>query len=724
MGRITRDVPHGPVTGGRVAAFLLPALLLLSTAATARAAQDWPILHHDIRASVDTAGAVLEVVDRMRLAAPREGDAPLHLLLNRSLAVREATLHGAALEVKERAGFKPRHFWKRPDYEHLDGYAVARELTILPPPGGWPEAPSVTLRYAGAVYDSLRPPEVAYDRGFETTSGLIDPRGAFLSGATFWLPWSGEALFRYELRASVPAGWESISQGSWTERTVGPDGRVTSHWVVEHPMEEAYLIAGPYRVRKAPHGAVTAYTFTYADTPEDLCRTYLDATGVYLDRYDEEIGPYPFDKFALVENWWQTGFGMPSFTFFGDRVIRLPFIVHTSYGHEILHNWWGNGVFVDYDRGNWCEGLTTYLADYSYKEAEGAAAARDYRLGQLQAYLDYASGGGRDFPLREFTERESAATQAVGYGKTMMVFHMARRRLGDAAFFGGLKMLYRDFLFREASWDDLVRSFETAADTSLAAWFDQWIGRPGAPVLSIARVEDVGGRPVVEIRQEAPYYDLRVPLRVERSGEFERRRVALTGGAVRVTLNPEAEAVSVDPDFQLFRKLHRGEIPPALSQILGADSTVVVVGSRCDAAMAAALKDLAKTWGAHRDQRVVAEADFEGAEGRGVWLLGEGDLADRLVETTRAFGKAPRELRDRARKAGRSYVASFRDPDHEEIPWTVVLPGSPEGVAALGRKLPHYGHYSYLIFDGTSNTAKGSWVVERSPLRLPLEEAQ
>jgi hypothetical protein len=54
---------------------------------------------------------------------------------------------------------------------------------------------------------------------------------------------------------------------------------------------------------------------------------------------------------------------MPSFTLLGSRVIRLPFILYSSYPHEILHNWWGNSVYVDYARGNWSEGLTSYLAE-------------------------------------------------------------------------------------------------------------------------------------------------------------------------------------------------------------------------------------------------------------------------------------------------------------------------------------------------------------------------
>lgn len=47
---------------------------------------------------------------------------------------------------------------------------------------------------------------------------------------------------------------------------------------------------------------------------------------------------------------------MLSYTLLGRTVIKMPFIVYTSLGHEIAHNWWGNSVFVDQEKGNWCEG--------------------------------------------------------------------------------------------------------------------------------------------------------------------------------------------------------------------------------------------------------------------------------------------------------------------------------------------------------------------------------
>jgi hypothetical protein len=709
--------PWGRIVAAAILSGCAASAGLCGDPAAAAGAQDRPILRHDIRAAIEPARNWIEVTDRIELARPPAPSKPLYLLLHRDLEVESVDLAGTPLEIEVDDGFNPRHYWDRPDYERLETYSVAKELTVHPPAAGWPDETRITLRYAGAVYDSLRPPKVAYGRGFETTSGLVGERGAYLSGATFWIPWSGEHLFRYRLEAIVPPGWESVSQGTWKERGVAADGRVESVWVVDDPMTEAYFIAGPYVVREKPAGDVTAYTFTYENTPDSLCQTYLDATGDYIDRYEKMVGPYPFDKFAMVENWWQTGYGMPSFTLLGDRVIRLPFIVHTSYGHEILHNWWGNGVFVDVESGNWCEGLTTYLADYSYKERESAAAARDYRLKQLQAYLDYARSGAHDFALRQFTERESAATQAVGYGKTMMVFHMTRRLLGDDVFFDGVRRLYEEKLFEEASWDDIVRSFEKVSHRPLGAWFDQWIGRSGAPVLSVVRNGNA-----VELHQEEPVYDVAVPVSFRVDGEVRALDVRMRAATHPLELPEGTRWVAVDPDFEIFRKLHRGEIPPAMSQVLGSDSTLVVIGSGCEPGVADAVRGLAAEWNRNHNQKVVEEADFSGPGGRAVWLFGAGALCDRLFAETRSFGDAPATLRADAAAASRTLVACFRDGGSEGTPWTVVLPADGSVVAALGRKLTHYGGYSYLVFDGETNVDKGSWAVMSSPLRLDLTE--
>ncbi len=308
----------------------------------------------------------------------------------------------------------------------------------------------------------------------------------------------------------------SVSQGRLESNEEGTQRRM--RWISEEAMQDVHWIAGPYTLREVDHGGIRLMTFTYAATDDSLCTRYLDGARRYIDQYSKRFGPYPFAKFALVENYWQSGLGMPSFTLLGDKVIRLPFILDTSYGHEILHNWWGNGVYVLETGGNWSEGLTTYCADYAAKEKESPAAAEDYRRAALLGYRDFAVAGGKDFPLEEFRERTNAATQAVGYGKTMMLFHMLRRKVGDAKFDASLRRFYEGNKFREASWLDLRQSFEEETKQDLQWWFEQWTSFIGAPKLGIreTRVDQDGGGFTLEatITQTDPTFDLDLPLRV------------------------------------------------------------------------------------------------------------------------------------------------------------------------------------------------------------------
>ena len=120
------------------------------------------------------------------------------------------------------------------------------------------------------------------------------------------------------------------------------------------------------------------------DDDPALAGRYLQATRRYLRLYESLLPAYPYPSFALVENFWETGYGMPGFTLLGPRIIRFPWILTSSYPHELLHNWWGNSVYVDFDGGNWCEGLTAYLADHLFAEQRGEAAT--YRRATLKKY--------------------------------------------------------------------------------------------------------------------------------------------------------------------------------------------------------------------------------------------------------------------------------------------------------------------------------------------------
>ena len=155
---------------------------------------------------------------------------------------------------------------------------------------------------------------------------------------------------------------------------------VMTEWAVTRPSEALTLVANTFvstfrdwTAKTGQRIRLSTYLF-----PNDahLAGEYLDATAHYLDAYIPLLGPYPFEKFAVVENFFASGLGMPSFTLLGSGIIKRHYVQPYALGHEIVHSWIGNDVFNRSERGNWVEGLTTYLANYYWHELMETASRR------------------------------------------------------------------------------------------------------------------------------------------------------------------------------------------------------------------------------------------------------------------------------------------------------------------------------------------------------------
>jgi len=609
-----------------------------------------------------------------------------------------------------------------------DGHLESYRLRVREPG-------TLTLRYSGSIQHGLEDIREGMGRSRQWSRGTIGEDGVVLDGYSGWYPRNPDNLQTFDLDIRLPPGWLAVSQGAGPEIGRTPDG-VSIGWSERRPQDDIYLIAAPFEryARPTPHGEAQVYL---REPDQALADRYLTATAEYLDLYSRLIGPYPYAKFALVENFWETGYGMPSFTLLGPRVIRLPFIVHTSYPHEILHNWWGNGVYVDYETGNWSEGLTAYLADHLLKERQGQGA--DYRRDTLKAYADYVKEG-KDFPIRAFRGRHGSASQAIGYGKTFMLLHMLRRDLGDGGFVASLRRFYRDNLFRTAGFDDLRTAFEGESGRDLGDFFEQWTARTGAPelALSVAGVERTGdgfrlqGK-IEQVQQDAPF-PLTVPLVVHlEGGAVSEHPIPMAGKTADFDLTVPASPlrISADPRFDLFRRLVPGESPATLSALFGAEGGLIVLPSAAPPELAGGYRQLANAWArGSKGWEVVEDGDIDSLpDTRPVWLLG---WENRFLP---ALAEARRDLRIDSRKrslriageelaGGAVSAAVVGEADGRPVGW--VGAGDPAALPGLARKLPHYGKYSYLVFEGPApdNKVKGQWPAGDSRLSVWLTDAR
>ena len=594
------------------------------------------------------------------------------------------------------------------------------------------------IAYEGILFEKPGSPEKE-DLG--ETSGTIGEEGVYLSPACAWYPDMPGSLATFRITITTPAGYEAVTQGTLVSKKSDTD-KIYTTWEEKNVSEDCHLVAGRYTVTSIKHNGIDIYAYFFPEE-QGLAETYINATKRYLDMYQKLLGNYPYGKFAIVENFFQTGYGMPSFTLLGSTVVKLPFIVDTSLGHEILHNWWGNSVFVDESQGNWCEGLTAYMADYYYKELKDTASADDYRKNICRKYTNYVTGQ-NDFPLKRFIGRKDQATQAIGYGKTAMVFHMLRQMVGEDLFYQSLRKFYKEQIWQQASWKDIQHIFEDTCKTDLSWFFEQWVNRTGAPFIEMGKTEVVqssnGWLTRIEIIQTCPQtllgkgepYRLFVPIQMELDGGnfYTVTEIKESSSAVVIQTASQPVHITIDPQCNVFRRLHREEIPPTIDFILGDNEKVIVFPTGGEGALQASYKKLADLLG---EKGGVIKADTEVTETemtrKSLFILGgpaENKIAKlfhdnlhknfTIEEGSFMVNKVP------YRDTGNALLVTSRNPKNRDKGIALFLGLGSDTIKNVGFKLPHYGKYSYLIFADGKNIDKGTFAITDSPLQRYIKK--
>jgi hypothetical protein len=572
----------------------------------------------------------------------------------------------------------------------------------------------VTVGYRAIFNDSLPLHPGSSEDPTYGVNGAITTRGTFLGYGAGWYPAPSSTPRLRSVRVTTPAGTEAVTAGKRTSR--GTTGAFShSSWEEQQPVGGLSLCAGPYRIEERRVDGVDLYTYFYPDNAS-LAPRYLDAAAKYIRLYRDLFGPYPFEKFAVVENFFPTGYVFPSFTLLGSSIIRLPFIIDTSFPHEIAHSWWGNAIPVDQSEGNWAEGLVTYLADYLMKERRSPAEGRDYRMQLLADYTALVTPD-TDLPLAAFTSRVDPASRVIGYGKGAMVFHMIRTEIGDRAFFGALREIYRDRLNRSTTWSDLERAFSRNSGRDLSSFIKQWLTRPGGTRLTLSKVtrrrEGSGWAVSGTVEQSSPFYELRLSLRLEADGPLVQELLQITGGLTPFSIfsATEPRRLLLDPETEVFRVLAPDEVPVTVNSIKGSKQLLAVMTEDCrtgEEIFKRLLESLGK-----KNTTVIREdlLDTERMRGHDLIFCGIPKQRPQLP---------PLPAKITLHSAGFSINKEVVNAPDGLLFMVLPLPAPSGRVAAFFRplsaaaaeqytpKITHYGKYGSLVFSGGAIQHKGT----------------
>ena len=539
--------------------------------------------------------------------------------------------------------------------------------------------------------------------------------GSGISLTANWYPYPSKPYI-FSLSAQLPDNFTAISQSDYFPlKTVS--GITKSHW--SQSTQDLYFNAGPYVLGKLKvRDNLYVYSMFFKEDKE-LAQGYLEAASTYIKRYEEEIAAYPYNHYVVVANRLPTGYGMPTFTLLGQMVLRLPFIKSSSLGHEILHSWFGNDVEVDYEGGNWCEGLTSFLADHAYRDAEGKGA--EDRKESLIKYHSYVKNNDtqkirlKDFKSASHNQPMADAKRAVGYNGGAFLFHELREYLGPDTFTDGIKDFYLKNKGSAASWKDLQTSFENISNIDLTPFFSTRLNMTHAPEIKADNIS-VDSRSGIHLnltltQQSDEMIPMQIPILVKTmsGNHLFKQKLESSSQDFSLALPDRPLEFIIDPGYTLLRMLSNEEQRPVWSRFLGAENKLIILANKADREkyqpILASLQKYEPT--------IITSENVTNKElsENNLLFLGTDQLALRSI-----FGQVKHDENSvtidvRNNPLNTSYVA------------VIMSDNSTSPSPSVARRLKHYGKYSYLVFKGdgsvTKKTTKSSNGIHYTLERLP-----
>lgn len=544
---------------------------------------------------------------------------------------------------------------------------------------------------------------------------LANEDGAYLPGSSTWFPaldgQSGASL----VEVDVGKPYVAVVAARLLEEEVG-GSRYRARFVTEGAHQAPSLFAGRWEIQQQDHNSVQLRAYLEPEQ-RDLGREYMALSAQYIDEFAEVIGDYPFSGFAIVSAPIGVGLGYPGLTYVGRTVLPLPFFPVQSLAHEILHNWWGNGVLLADGSGNWSEGLTTYLADHAMADRHRENGGREMRRDWLRDYA--AMPESRDMALADFRSREGDPSLIIGYSKSAYLFHMLRQQLGDELFEQGLRRFWQEHRFGRADWSDLIAAFGQVAEQDLQPFFAQWLEQPGAPRLEVAQAMARGGDDGsyelrVGLRQAEPAFDVLLPVEVLlENGERHRFEVQMDRLEQDLVLTTPGrpEAVLIDPDNDLFRRLSPPEAPPILRDLTLVEKPLVAIAAGGDEEVEAMSARLARRL--FNGQGRTENGELALAADEPFAVIGSTAEVARLL---RNLGLDPQP----PGMAGRGTASVWTMRTASGNPVLAISADNADAMRPLVRGLPRQVRQSWLVYSGGVAIGRGVWPAESDPLRKEI----
>lgn len=340
-------------------------------------------------------------------------------------------------------------------------------------------------------------------------------------GAQYWWPCKqtlSDKVDSLDVFITTHKSLKGGSNGLLVETKYHTDSLVTFHWKHRYPIV-VYLVA--FAVSNYEEFNQTARFINTTDTmliqnylfPQSINskKNQLAFTPKLLRLFDSLFGPYPFIKEKYGHAEFTRGGGMEHQT--------MSFMAGFDFdlnAHELAHQWFGNKVTCSNWEDLWLnEGFATYCNAIGNEFLQ----PRVKYLGFMESMRNSITSSIEGSVKAEDTVQVNRLfSSRLRYDKGAFILHILRNKIGDEAFFRGLRNYLKDTLlaYKFSNTVQFKKHMEKASGQNLDTFFLRWYEGYGYPILNIKWKQE-NYKVSVSIEQRpanptVPFYELKLPL--------------------------------------------------------------------------------------------------------------------------------------------------------------------------------------------------------------------
>lgn len=386
-------------------------------------------------------------------------------------------------------------------------------------PGGWKKGKdSLEIYYQGnaALAGGLGYFNFDYHQTGTIVSSLSQPYGA-----QYWWPCKqtlSDKADSMDVYITTQKSLKAACNGVLKSSVLHTDSLITYHWQHRYPIT-VYLVA--IAVSNYEEILQTARFAGKADTmlvqnyvfPQALAskKTQLQETLPLLRLYDSLFGSYPFIKEKYGHAEFTRGGGMEHQT--------MSFMAGFDFdlnAHEMAHQWFGDKVTCASWEDLWLnEGFATYCNAIGNEFLKPRVKYLGFLEDMRNSAVSETEGSVK---AQDTVQVNRLFSGVLRYNKAGFMLHMLRNKIGDEAFFKGVRNYIADtaLAYGFANTRQFKKHMEKASGKNLDTFFLRWYEGFGYPVLNIKWTQ-VNHKVNLNFDQRSanavvPFYELKLPV--------------------------------------------------------------------------------------------------------------------------------------------------------------------------------------------------------------------